>query len=89
MSELIDFLNTILLCCSMMFFEWQSLHDELEAKFYEEKAALEAKYQKLYEPMYTKVHDMLYLLGMMYHKFFFFKNVFHLVFVNNYYRGMK
>lgn len=45
----------------MMFFELQSHHDELEAKFYEEKAALEAKYQKLYDPLYTKVHDMLVL----------------------------
>jgi len=33
----------------------QSEHDELEAKFFEERAALEAKYQKLYEPLYTKV----------------------------------
>ncbi|EPS64406.1 hypothetical protein M569_10375, partial [Genlisea aurea] len=32
----------------------QSQHDDLEAKFQEEKAALEAKYQKLYEPLYTK-----------------------------------
>lgn len=33
----------------------QSQHDELEAKFFEERAALEAKYQKLYEPLYTEV----------------------------------
>ena len=33
----------------------QSQHDELEAKFFEERAALEAKYQKLYEPLYSKV----------------------------------
>lgn len=33
--------------------EIQSQHDELEAKFFEERAALEAKYQKLYEPLYT------------------------------------
>ncbi|KAJ7549204.1 hypothetical protein O6H91_07G045300 [Diphasiastrum complanatum] len=32
----------------------QSQHDEVEAKFRQEKAALEAKYQKLYEPFYTK-----------------------------------
>lgn len=32
----------------------QTEHDELEAKFHEERAALEAKYQKLYEPMYIK-----------------------------------
>ncbi|CAA0821137.1 Unknown protein [Striga hermonthica] len=34
--------------------EIQGQHDELEAKFLEERAALEAKYQKLYEPLYTK-----------------------------------
>jgi nucleosome assembly protein 1-like 1 len=34
--------------------ELQSQHDELEAKFHEERAALEAKYQKLYEPLYIK-----------------------------------
>lgn len=34
--------------------EIQSKHDELEAKFFEERAALEAKYQKLYEPLYAK-----------------------------------
>ncbi|CAN8307100.1 unnamed protein product [Cochlearia groenlandica] len=33
----------------------QVQHDELEAKFLEEKAALEAKYQKMYQPLYTKV----------------------------------
>ena len=33
----------------------QSQHDELEKKFFEERAALEARYQKLYEPFYTKV----------------------------------
>ncbi|KAJ0677456.1 putative nucleosome assembly protein (NAP) [Helianthus annuus] len=35
--------------------EIQSEHDELEAKFFEERAALELKYQKLYEPLYVKV----------------------------------
>lgn len=34
---------------------FQGQHDELQAKFFEERAALEAKYQKLYEPLYTKV----------------------------------
>ncbi|CAA6672797.1 unnamed protein product [Spirodela intermedia] len=34
--------------------EIQGQHDELQAKFFEERAALEAKYQKLYEPLYTK-----------------------------------
>ncbi|KAF7806734.1 nucleosome assembly protein 1;3-like isoform X2 [Senna tora] len=33
-------------------------HDELEAKFFEERAALEAKYQKLYQPLYTKRYDI-------------------------------
>ncbi|XP_020098493.1 nucleosome assembly protein 1;1-like isoform X2 [Ananas comosus] len=38
--------------------EIQSQHDELEAKFLEERAALEAKYQKLYEPLYTKRYEI-------------------------------
>ncbi|GAB2222255.1 hypothetical protein Droror1_Dr00013462 [Drosera rotundifolia] len=38
--------------------ELQSQHDELEAKFFEERAALEAKYQKLYEPNYTKRYEI-------------------------------
>ncbi|XP_078428924.1 nucleosome assembly protein 1;2-like [Wolffia australiana] len=38
--------------------EIQGQHDELEAKFLEERAALEAKYQKLYEPLYAKRHDI-------------------------------
>lgn len=33
----------------------QNQYDEMEAKFFEERAALEAKYQKLYQPLYTKV----------------------------------
>ena len=37
----------------------QNQHNELEAKFFEERAALEAKYQKLYEPLYTKVFMIL------------------------------
>ncbi|KAI3775116.1 hypothetical protein L1987_49684 [Smallanthus sonchifolius] len=36
----------------------QSEHDELEAKFFEERAALELKYQKLYEPLYAKRYDI-------------------------------
>ncbi|KAI3954203.1 hypothetical protein MKW98_018027, partial [Papaver atlanticum] len=35
-------------------FVLEGQHDELEAKFFEETAALEAKYQKLYEPLYAK-----------------------------------
>lgn len=81
MSELIKCLNCILLFCSMMFFfEWQSHHDELEAKFFEEKAALEAKYQKLYEPLYTKVHDMLVLVRLHCHNFINLFMISHLVF---------
>ncbi|GLT73252.1 hypothetical protein SLA2020_451240 [Shorea laevis] len=38
--------------------EIQNQHNELEAKFFEERAALEAKYQKLYEPLYTKRYDI-------------------------------
>ncbi|KAF2552723.1 hypothetical protein F2Q68_00033536 [Brassica cretica] len=33
--------------------EIQNQHDEIEAKFFEERAALEAKYQTLYQPFYT------------------------------------
>ncbi|KAE7998530.1 hypothetical protein FH972_003068 [Carpinus fangiana] len=36
----------------------ESHHDELEAKFFEERAALEAKYQKLYQPLYTKRYEI-------------------------------
>ncbi|KAL1810587.1 hypothetical protein DCAR_0730295 [Daucus carota subsp. sativus] len=36
----------------------QSHHDDLEAKFFEERANLEAKYQKLYEPLYTKRYEI-------------------------------
>ncbi|CAA7408786.1 unnamed protein product [Spirodela intermedia] len=38
--------------------EIQGQHDELEAKFFEERAALEAKYQKFYEPLYTKRYEI-------------------------------
>ncbi|KAF5776868.1 putative nucleosome assembly protein (NAP) [Helianthus annuus] len=38
--------------------EIQSEHDELEAKFFEERAALELKYQKLYQPLYAKRYDI-------------------------------
>ncbi|KAL9235473.1 hypothetical protein vseg_010230 [Gypsophila vaccaria] len=36
----------------------QAQHDELESKFLEERAVLEAKYQKLYEPLYTKRYEI-------------------------------
>ncbi|XP_010526393.1 PREDICTED: nucleosome assembly protein 1;2-like [Tarenaya hassleriana] len=38
--------------------EIQNQYDELEAKFFEERAALEAKYQKLYQPLYTKRYEI-------------------------------
>lgn len=38
--------------------EIQGQHDELEASFFEERAALEAKYQKLYQPLYSKRYDI-------------------------------
>ncbi|KAB1218415.1 hypothetical protein CJ030_MR3G026295 [Morella rubra] len=38
--------------------EVQSQHNELEAKFFEERAALEAKYLKLYEPLYAKRYEI-------------------------------
>ncbi|XP_022564074.1 nucleosome assembly protein 1;2-like isoform X2 [Brassica napus] len=38
--------------------EIQNQHNEIEAKFFEEKAALEAKYQKLYQPFYTKRYEI-------------------------------
>ncbi|KAG5390045.1 hypothetical protein IGI04_031586 [Brassica rapa subsp. trilocularis] len=36
----------------------QSQHDELEAKFREERAVLEAKYEKLYHPLYAKRYEI-------------------------------
>ncbi|PNX78615.1 nucleosome assembly protein 1-like 1-like, partial [Trifolium pratense] len=36
----------------------QDKHDELEAKFLEERAQLQAKYQKFYEPLYTKRYEI-------------------------------
>lgn len=38
--------------------EMQAEHDELVAKFLEEKAALEAKYQNMYAPLYSKRYDI-------------------------------
>uniref|UniRef100_M8CW38 Nucleosome assembly protein 1-like protein 1 n=1 Tax=Aegilops tauschii TaxID=37682 RepID=M8CW38_AEGTA len=48
-------------CVTVQYFEQGdnlSQHDEFEAKFFEERAALEAKYQKMYEPLYSKRHDV-------------------------------
>ncbi|KAL2906921.1 Nucleosome assembly protein 1 2 [Bienertia sinuspersici] len=36
----------------------QSEHDELEEKFFEERRALEDKYQKLYQPLYNKRYEI-------------------------------
>ncbi|XP_010438804.1 PREDICTED: nucleosome assembly protein 1;1 isoform X1 [Camelina sativa] len=36
----------------------QSQHDELEAKFREERAILEAKYETLYQPLYNKRYEI-------------------------------
>ncbi|CAN1168695.1 Nucleosome assembly protein 1;2 [Linum perenne] len=38
--------------------EIQTQHDELEEKFFKERRALEAKYQKLYEPLYTERYEV-------------------------------
>ncbi|CAJ2638035.1 unnamed protein product [Trifolium pratense] len=38
--------------------EIQDEHDELKEKFLEEKAALEAKYQVLFQPLYTKRYEI-------------------------------
>ncbi|RDX81936.1 Nucleosome assembly protein 1;2, partial [Mucuna pruriens] len=38
--------------------EVQGKHDELEAEFFKEREALEAKYQKLYQPLYTKRYEI-------------------------------
>ncbi|XP_022749941.1 nucleosome assembly protein 1;3-like isoform X3 [Durio zibethinus] len=43
--------------------EIQGQHDEIEAKFFEERAALEAKYQKLYQPLYAKRYDIVNGVG--------------------------
>ncbi|XP_044959551.1 nucleosome assembly protein 1;1-like [Hordeum vulgare subsp. vulgare] len=32
--------------------------DEIEGKFFEERVTLEAKYQKLYEPLYAKRYNI-------------------------------
>ncbi|KAF6175485.1 hypothetical protein GIB67_021975 [Kingdonia uniflora] len=39
-------------------FFYMAHHNEMEAKFFEERATLEAKYQKLYESFYTKRYDI-------------------------------
>ncbi|KAG9147559.1 hypothetical protein Leryth_007352, partial [Lithospermum erythrorhizon] len=53
-SEFLESLTPILRKHVDALREIQSQHDELEAKFFEERATLEAKYQKLYQPLYAK-----------------------------------
>ena len=43
-----------------MFTVFQGQYDKLEAKFFEERAALEDKYHKLYEPLCSKVSLFVY-----------------------------
>ncbi|CAN8271106.1 unnamed protein product [Cochlearia groenlandica] len=38
--------------------EIQSEYDEIEEKFFEERVALEDKYQKIYQPLYTKRYEI-------------------------------
>lgn len=38
--------------------ELQAQYDDLERKFFEERSALEARYQKLYEPLYVKRYEI-------------------------------
>ncbi|KAI3849846.1 hypothetical protein MKW98_026760 [Papaver atlanticum] len=38
--------------------EIQTKHDEIEANFFKERAELEAKYQKMYEPLYIRRFDI-------------------------------
>ena len=47
--------NVVLYNVSFWICLLQGKHDEIEADFLKEKEALEAKYQKLYQPLYTKV----------------------------------
>ncbi|XP_031486362.1 nucleosome assembly protein 1;3-like [Nymphaea colorata] len=57
-SDLLESLSPVVRKRVTVLQEVQSQHDELEAKFFEERAALEAKYQKLYEPLYAKRYDI-------------------------------
>ncbi|XP_076920950.1 nucleosome assembly protein 1;2-like [Bidens hawaiensis] len=57
-SDVIQSLNPVVRKRVEVLRDIQSEHDELEAKFLEERAALELKYQKLYEPLYVKRYDI-------------------------------
>lgn len=39
----------------MKYLDLQKVHDGLKAEFYKERGALEAKYEKCYQPLYDKV----------------------------------
>ncbi|CAJ2671833.1 unnamed protein product [Trifolium pratense] len=57
----IDFLDSLSLAVKRRVEVLQKIqdeHDELKEKFFEEKAALEAKYQVLYQPLYTKRYEI-------------------------------
>ncbi|KAL5579458.1 hypothetical protein UlMin_011900 [Ulmus minor] len=57
-SDMLKYLSPIVRKHVDVLREIQGQHDELKANFFEEKAALEAKYQKLYEPFYTKRYEI-------------------------------
>jgi nucleosome assembly protein 1-like 1 len=57
-SDVLESLDPIIRKRVEVLREIQGQHDELEAKFLEERAALEAKYQILYQPLYTKRYDI-------------------------------
>ncbi|XP_047342732.1 nucleosome assembly protein 1;4-like [Impatiens glandulifera] len=57
-SEILESLTPMVRKRVEFLIELQTQHNELEAKFDEEKAALELKYQKLYEPLYAKRYDI-------------------------------
>jgi len=48
-------MNSSFLVASELIVTLQKEHDGLKAKFLEERADVEAKYQLLYQPLYTKV----------------------------------
>ncbi|KAG2718106.1 hypothetical protein I3760_03G205400 [Carya illinoinensis] len=57
-SDLLENLSPVVRRRVEVLKEIQGQHDELETKFLEERAALEAKYQKLYQPLYTKRYEI-------------------------------
>ncbi|KAH7373886.1 hypothetical protein KP509_17G078800 [Ceratopteris richardii] len=53
-SSIVDSLDPVVKNRVVVLQEIQAQYNEVEKKFLEEKAALEARYQKLYEPFYSK-----------------------------------